>query len=161
MKNLCLALVLSVFVATNGVASDIGKALAKSDVSHLELIANNLNVLAVMEKILKKMDQKEHKNNESRENVLTKFLVSKDSRLIIEDFYSAPVTSVTDEVCKEQLVKLQESVSGSDSKISVTLSMLSPTKLTTEQAQQILDDAHLVVHMHAKENSQLSLSCRK
>jgi hypothetical protein len=160
MKKEYMALILGVIVASNAEASDIGKALGKADVSRLELIANNMNMLAVIDRIQKGKEKKDQAKNEGIENTYTKFSVSNDHKLIIEDFYSAPVTDVTNTICGEQLAKLADNVSGTN-KMGVALSMLSPTSLSSEQAQQLLNDSYLVVYMQAKENSQLSLSCKK
>jgi len=160
MKKEYFALIFGICVASSVGASDIGRDLGREDVSRLELIANNLNVLAMMDRIEKSKEQKSQHESEGIENTYTKFSVSDDHKLIIEDVYTAPVADVTNKVCGEQLVKLTESFF-SDNTMGVALSMLSPTALSSEQAQQLLNDSYFVVYMQAKENSQLSLSCRK
>lgn len=155
MKKMFFAIICSLLATSSALASDIGKALNKSDVSHLELLANNLNILTLIGKV-----QDENKGNVSKEpteNTLTKYSVSKDHRMIIEDFFKAPVTMVTNKQCSTLLDKLAQDAL----KLSQVLVMISPTSLSPAQAQEITNNAKLVVYMQAKENSQLSINCHR
>lgn len=156
MKKVYLTYIFCMFVMSSAAASDIGKALGKSDVSRLELIANNLNMITLIELSQEEKDKKQKKKGGDIENTFTRYSVSKDYRLIIEDFYSAPVTSVTEKECNQQLKKLAET---DVPDLTEALLMISPVRLSPEQAQQISNEAHLVVYVQAKENSQLSLNC--
>lgn len=150
-----------VFMTSNVFATDISKLLDRTDVTHLQLLANDLNMLTLIQKAKESVDQEKTKKMSEITNTLTRYSVSKDHKLVIESFYQAPVTKVTNNECNELVSKLSKDISGNDSTMTKLLLMLSTIKLNPTQTQQIADDSYLIVYMQAEENKQLSINCRK
>lgn len=162
MKKTALLLILTTLIVSNVIASNIEQRLSKTKVTHLELLANNLNILFWLNKINNK---KEHEKKKTKDNaieeVLVKFSTSKNHRLVIENFYIGPVQEMTDSVCKKQLDEVLEKMSNGNSKVSSITSMLHPIRLTPVEVQKLFDNAYITVYMNAKENSQLGIKCQK
>ena len=144
------------FAAMSTNASDIGVTLDRKDVSAFDLIANNLNIVYLMDKSQKDKSKKPEKVDQAEE-IFSRFSVSKEHRLVIESFYKAPVAKVTKDECNMVLLKLAEE----KSQVSKAIVMLSPYKLSIDEAKQITDQAHLIAYLQAEENNQLSLNCSK
>ena len=159
MRKVYISFILGILFTSNAFASDIGKALGRANVSQLQLIANNLNVMFLFSKAQESMQKEKPKSDSDISNTLTKYSTSKDYRLIVEDFYKAPVTKVTNKECGELLGKLEGTVSGDGSSFDKFILMLSASKLSEAQAKEIAKEAYLVVYVQAEENSQLSLNC--
>ncbi|MDG6778430.1 hypothetical protein QCB44_06920 [Thiomicrorhabdus sp. zzn3] len=154
MNKIYLIIIGLVFIVPNSLASDIGKALSRSEVSYLDLLANNLNMMTLMDMAIK------HENDsENKIDSFTKYTVSKDHRLIIQNLYQVPVEMVTKEKCNELLGSLSQEIKGSDSDLTSTLRLIGAAMLTPQQASQVVKDAYIVAYVQAKENPQLGLNC--
>lgn len=109
------------------------------------------------------MKDRNQNSTKSIRNTLVRYSLSKNHRLILNDYYEAPVTKVTNETCNTQLNKLVENITGGNGtgkRLSGLIAMLMPITLTTAQVQQLLDESYFVVHIQAIENPQLSLTCQ-
>ena len=144
-----------VFGIVSAGAATLSKDLARSDVSHLELIANNLNLLT----ILQKNQHKEVSPEGMREQIVT-FSVKDKKQLNVAALYSAPVGLVTSSQCNQTVNELSQTVRGEKSQFYKLISVLSPLSLTEIQSQEILKEASLFVSITADENKELRVACK-
>jgi hypothetical protein len=153
MKFSALIFVLLFPVST--FASSISDELARKDVSHLDLIANNLNMF-----YLSKMDAKNGNKNASEvEESFVRFSVTKKKQIMMQSFYIAPVSKVTSEQCKALLDGIVSKTKDKDSSIHKVFPILTVLEFTPKHTAQLLSEMKFSVYLQAKENNQLSLNC--
>ena len=156
MKLRSVFIFLACLVSGDAISSQYSKVLAKTEVSHLALIANNLNMFYLLN------DDFEKSNEESDHlrETLVRFSVSKDKMLLIESHYIGPVSEVTTEGCKNAISEVENNIKGADSKIYSNLRMFSVLNITSKQSESVFDSAQIAVTLRAQENKELSVSCK-
>lgn len=154
MKKICILVAFfSVFIS-NSYASKAGDAMARSDVSHLELLANNLNMFY----LIKKDELQGGKESEIVESFV-RFSTTKDKKLYIEAFYKAPVLKVTKDQCEATLKNSASKLRDPGSSISQVLPLMTVYSISAAQAQEILNESYMKVYLQAQENTELSIKC--
>lgn len=159
MNKILSSFLVCLLATMNVYASDVGEVLDRKDVSRLELLANNLNIMFMMSKYQEEKNKKSDTKGKGTQHTLTKYSVSKDHRLIINKFYSAPVAKVTKKECNTLLSELSTEVTDGESSLTKVMQLVSAYDLSARAANNIAQTAYLNVYIQANENKQLSLRC--
>jgi len=129
--------------------------LAKTNVSHLQLMINNLNMFLWnnMESFRKSQDGKGGPSLE-----FIKFFASDNNGLSVDAFSTAPVGDVTPEKCKFLANEFKSNLFG-DEQLIALLPVFSYYDIPEHEIRDFVTKANVRVILSAKENKQLSVKC--
>ncbi|HAS6253610.1 TPA: hypothetical protein RQL13_004447 [Vibrio vulnificus] len=157
MKKLAVATLILASVSNVVFAQGLNEKLAKTEVNHLQLLANNMNMF-----MLTKMESMKEKSQSNGDEFVKEFFkahTDTENNLVFNAYYSAPVASLSKDKCQEKLLSDIEGLSG-DSGVRA-FQAVSYFQLSSSEVSAILESAKYSVTIIAKENNELKISCSK
>jgi hypothetical protein len=159
MKSLICSTLAILLISTSVGASKLSQELASNDVSHFELLVNNLNIILVSQKLVKNEEPVADENG--IKELLTKFSVKgrDEDKMQVVFLYSAPVAILTDIQCRKLLSGNTNQIKVDNSNLVNLFSTVSLYGLDVTQVNEILSETTIKIRMIAEENAELSIDC--
>lgn len=130
-------------------------ALSHYEVNHFELMVNNLKMLYLT--LYSKNSSKS--NADGIQEVLTKFYGTREDKLVVDIYLSAPFEKVTSNICNDELNKAANNLIKANKVLPKMISMASYFDLKPQQIEEIIQETSIQLSLTAKENSELSVHC--
>ena len=159
MKSLIYSTLALLLISTSVGASKLSQELASNDVSHFELLVNNLNVILLNQKLIKSEEPIADENG--IKELLSKLsVIGRDKdKMQVAVIYSAPVAILTDMQCRKLLTLNTNQVKGDNNNLVSLINAVSLYRLDGTQVREILNEASVNITMIAEENAELSIDC--
>lgn len=126
--------------------------LSKMEVSQLDLLVSNLNVILASD-----LDQEKPDTVLGTVRVFSRFSLSNSNQLMFDSVHTAPFTDVTKKKCDELAADATDFLT-SDS-FSNILRMLSHVSISGEELKPFLQSTYIYISITADENKDLRLTC--
>lgn len=158
MKLKALLICLSLLTPSITSASSWYNTDGFKGVTHFQLLVNNLNISYMIN--AEKNAIKTYPNDSSIKFDFIRFSSPKDGQIAINTYYSAPAEKITENQCKEIANYLSGNLKDEEFVLKKILPGLTVKTMTPAQAEQIISETSVKVHLITENNPLLNISCQ-
>lgn len=129
-------------------AQTYADALAKAPVNHLQLVANNLNMLFLI-----KGEDLEFSPEDGISSALLRFMQTNDNQILARAFLIAPVSKLSKKFCQDQMNQFKSAIQPN------LLMVLTPFDPSHTELESLSSSFRYEVILQAEENKDLRIDC--